>query len=675
MGGRVRCAALVALALLIGAACDGDGAADAGVADAGDMDSGPVAPIDGSVDARAPDPLSLTAVEPARGPFSGGRRAVLRGTALTDNTTVTFGTTAVDSVMLLDAERLEVVVPPGSVGAVDVTVARGGASDTLAAGYTYDAVAVTPPIGAPEGGTLVAVDVAGVTLGASDSVTFGGSPCTDVVLDSPTRISCRTPAGALGSVEVSVTHAGGTVSAPDAFEYADPRVASGGLHGGPIEGTLDVTVLDVVTRSAVADAVVMIGDDEATALTARTNGDGRVTVAARDLVGPVSLHVGKLCYETTSFLGMNARRVTVLLAPWTTPSCPAVPDPEEEAPATVTGELVWGDPSTGPNAWMNVPAAGVGEERVAYVVAARRLARVANPASAMGGDQPRVTEADTAAAGYTYSVRAPAAGQAVFALGGVESTSTGTFTAYVMGVAGDLALGVGETRGGVDITMDIPLDRQVEVRTTGLPAPARSGPDRFDITLAPRLGEAVLFRDTHARRIGTFANTRFVPEPPLEGALASGSYDLVVAWATGATGGRPVTTRFLRGARPASDGFTVDDFLSIPQPVSPEFGGRLDADRTLRWDGDAVAADVAVLALVASDGNPTWRAIMRGDRRAARIPDLSALGVPDLPTGFLTWELSVARVPGVELDALRYPALRFEQTASHLAADAFAAQR
>lgn len=667
-----RCSLLAAITIL--AACDGGGSADAGIgADVPHIPSFDAMPMDASPDAAVSE-LSLVAVEPSHGPFSGGRRALLRGTAFTAATTVTFGATAVDATVLLDEERLEVEVPPGSVGSVDVTVSDGDAAATLEDGYTYDSIAVLPPVGSLAGGTLVSVEVAGVALSPGDSVSFGGELCTDIVVDSATRISCRTPAGALGPVEVSVRHAGEITSAPDAFEYVDPVIPSGGLGGGPIEGNIDVTVLDLVTNEPVSDATVMLGDDESSARTVQTSTAGRVTLSARDLVGPLSLHVGKICYETTSFVGMNARHATVLLSPWTSPSCPAVPEPEEEAPATVTGELIWGDRSTGPNEWANVPVAGAGEERVAYVVAARRVARVANSTSAAGGDRPRVTESDAGSSGYGYSIRAPASVQAVFAVGGVENTTTGAFSPYVMGVASGLTLGPGGMSEDVDIAMDIHLDRQVQIRVTDLPRPARSGPDRFDFTLAPRVGESVLFRASHSRRVGPFADVRFVPEPPLEGTLATASYDLVAAWTTGGQGGLPSTTRFVRATRPPAAGIVVDDFLTIPQPLSPEFGGRLAADRTLRWDADTDAADVAVLVLVASDGNPTWRAIIRGDLRAARIPDLTAFAVPDLPAGFFTWQLSVARLD-LELDELTYSALRFEASASHLAADAFAGQR
>lgn len=637
--------------------------------DAGMVDSNVDVPPDSmpidSADTAGPE-LSLVAVEPNRGPFRGGTRAILRGTAFTDATLVTFGGTAADSITLLDQEQLEVVVPPGT-GSVDVVVSEDDASATLANGYTYESIAVTPPVGSLAGGTLVFVEVADVALSESDSVSFDGSPCTDVTVDA-TRISCRTPAGTLGPVEVSVMHAEGTIVA-DAFEYIDPIIPSGGVGGGPIERNIDLTVLDAVSSEPVADAVVMLGDDESSALRAQTNTDGRVTLSAPDLVGPVSLHVGKLCYETTSFIGMNARRATVLLTPWTSPSCPEVPEPEDEVPATVTGELVWGDPSTGPHPWANVPPAGDGEARVAYVLAARRVARVPNPPS-----EARVTEADAGAAGYSFSVVAPAAGDAVFALAGVENSSTGEFAAYVMGVVGDLALASGETRENVDIAMDIPLDRQVQVQLTGLPEPVRTGPDRFEVTLAPRLGEAVLFRESHASRIGAFSELRFVPEPPLEGVLASASYDLIAAWATGADGGHPNTTRFVRATRPTAAGFTVDDFMSIPQPISPEFGGRLAVDRTFRWD-ETGGADIALVELIGADGNPTWRAIVRGDLRAARIPDLSAFGVPDVPEGFFTWRLAVVRVPDLEFDQLLYSTLRFEESASHLAVDVFAGQR
>jgi len=68
---------------------------------------------------------------------------------------------------------------------------------------------INPVSGPPEGGTLIAVR--GTDFADGATVTIGGLPATDIVIQSSTQIEARTPAMAAGSLgDVTVTNLDGT---------------------------------------------------------------------------------------------------------------------------------------------------------------------------------------------------------------------------------------------------------------------------------------------------------------------------------------------------------------------------------------------------------------------------------------------------------------------------------
>ena len=91
---------------------------------------------------------------------------------------------------------------------VTVTTAAG-CSDAKSANVTAAAAAVTVTSVSPTGGTIAggsAVTINGTGFNAGATVTFGGSAATNIVVVSSTQITARTPAHALGAVNVIVTN-------------------------------------------------------------------------------------------------------------------------------------------------------------------------------------------------------------------------------------------------------------------------------------------------------------------------------------------------------------------------------------------------------------------------------------------------------------------------------------
>lgn len=689
-----------ALLLAFAFGCGGNGVPDADI----NLPDGGGPMVDGGT--GLPDSgigegdLQLERVVPAYGPYSGGNVVVLRGRGFDDASQARFGGRDVQPAdhRLIDDRRLEVVVPAGEVGPVDVELTVDGATVVLEDGYTYEPIFVDPDSGAVAGGTFVTITGSGTNFETGDTVTFGRTECTDVNVVSPTVITCRTPPSAAGTVDVTVRDAedGREVAATDAYTYYDSTDPfSGGLGGGPIEGAINITVIDAMTGAPVPDAYAIVGEDLSTVHQGLTDSLGQITFSGPDVMPPATVHISKFCYERTSVVAFDARDVTVFLIPWMDPMC-GMGEPEPPPPgrgrngAFIEGELIWYGPNEmGPNPWGNVPEPREGWTRVAYVYttalnvfAVTRDPRYGNPDPAAGGSIHRVLETPTGVLGYPYSIFARPAGLAVYALAGLENDTDGRFVPYVMGVGRNVLAGPGETVTGVDIVMNIPLDHYLEVEVTELPREAAAGPDRFrlraDIDLG---GEGVIVPIVNDIDLNTLRRRdasrafRFVSQPSLEGALRDGRYRVEAGWFTGDFDGQPYTVAVENGVTAIDSTLVMGGFVGIPQPTAPAFGDRIPADRILRWDADGAMPDLNIVLIVDPTGNPAWRMFLPGNVREAPIPDLSSIeGLDDINPGFLTWAVFAISIPGFDFDEFRYEYLN-DRFWSRWAVDYFTAQR
>jgi hypothetical protein len=702
LGGTSRLAWTVLAGLLAAAGCGDPSRIDA---DGGlvPVDGGPVRTDagpgfrDGGGIGRTD--LSLARLVPDHGPFTGGNTVVLRGSGFTDESQVTFGGRDVQPAdhRLIDPRRLSVVVPAGEVGPVDVTITVGGETVTLEDGYTYDAISVEPTSGSVSGGTFATIIGSGTDFQEGDRVLFGRTSCTDVEVVSATRINCRTPPTAAGTVDVTVETGAAPITAPDAYTYFDSSDPfTGGLGGGPLLGSINVTVLDGMTGAPVPDAYAIVGEDLATEHQGLTDSLGQITFSGPDIAPPATVHIAKHCYERTSVVAFDARDVTVFLTPWMDPMCGMGSPPpgggRGRNGASIEGELIWlRDFGLGPQEWFNVPQPRAGWVRVAYVYTTQASVTARNPDPWLGGAVQRVLEAPVGDRGYPYSIFARPAGLAVYALAGLEETATGRFIPYVMGITRSVLAGPGEVVAGTDIVMDIPLDHYVEVQLEDLPGTVDGNPDRFrlqaNIDLA---GEGVIVREHLQDRFDPAAAPtpldvlrsrdasrpfRFTSQPALFGNLADGRYRIEAGYFTGDWDGEPYSVAAERGITAVDSSITIGDFIGIPRATAPADGERMPADRVFRWEADGSEPSLQVVVVVGADGNPAWRMFVPGNVREAPAPDFSSIpGLEDMPPGFVFWGVFSITIPGFDFDEFRYSDLN-DLFWTRWAVDFYTAQR
>jgi hypothetical protein len=188
---------------------------------------------------------TITSITPNTGPDSGGTSVTILGTNL-ETDRVFFGAVP-GQVTYISDSQLIVSSPPGH-GTVDVTVLVEGVASTASSvsQFTYFAVptisGIAPTIGPTTGGTQVTIT--GTGLDGATAVNFGGAAGL-IVSNTGTQIVATSPAGVIGTVDLTVTTAN-TVSATssaDQFTYSDaPTITSISPPAGPTSGGTQVTI-------------------------------------------------------------------------------------------------------------------------------------------------------------------------------------------------------------------------------------------------------------------------------------------------------------------------------------------------------------------------------------------------------------------------------------------------
>ena len=234
---------------------------------------------------------TLTSVSPPSGPSQGKTPVTIKGTNLTGATSVTFGGAAATSVVVVDAQTITALTPPGTVGpAVDIVVTTPATSTTtqtatLPGAYAYvnaapTVTAVLPNSGTVQGGTVVTVNGTNFVQSAT-SVTFGGIAATNVTFVSSTTILVTTPVDAIpGAVDVVATTTFGTGTGTKLFTYVAqpaPTVTAISPANGNTAGGTQVKITGTNFTGA---TTVTIGGKPATLVTVVSSTQINATTAA-----------------------------------------------------------------------------------------------------------------------------------------------------------------------------------------------------------------------------------------------------------------------------------------------------------------------------------------------------------------------------------------------------------
>ncbi|MFO0569314.1 MAG: IPT/TIG domain-containing protein [Polyangiaceae bacterium] len=645
-----------------------------------DDDAGKPGPIfiDGSSsndakgDLPPADPHAVLGVDPPHGPWNGGQTVIVRGNGFTSKARVWFGTQEIpeSDLVPIDAERVQVVAPPGTAGAVNVTVQNGddaSTTRTLIGGYEYDSFYAAPKSGPTSGGTLVTLFGQGTNWNDKAKVLIDFLPCTDLVLKSPTELTCKTPGSTPGTKPIRVTTEDGvSVDVLDAFTFGDSDDGfKGGLSGGPLSSQLKVIALDGFTGEVLPLATVIAGDDLATALVKLTDVSG-VTLFSSTGLGPKrTVTVAKKCYQPITFVDVPVDTVTVYLDPVLSPSCAEEGDPPPVGGtpllgAAITGQLVWKSQKEFEQraAWTNVPdPKGPDEKLAAYVFPLSSdptyTWNLPSPAEA-------VTPESGGSIGYAYVTSASTGNLGLYALAGIENRTANPpyFKAYAMGIAKGVSTSPGKVTSDVYINMDIPLDHAFQVALTG-PKPTLKGPDRARVNVAVRvneLGYALLPIGEKEKLLPVGAPISFVGVPPLIKGLATAQYVYTGSAVTGAAGTSPRSVVGLLATQNTAQAVSLDPFVEIPTLEQPSTNGAFSGTE-LAWGAAAggQSVELHVITIQSGGGLVNWTVAAPGNVSSTHLPNLAALGAElALQPGAITIGVVRAHIDPFDYGALRY---------------------
>lgn len=597
-------------------------------------------------------PLSLFRVTPGTGPSAGGTPVTVEGTFIPTDAVARVGALEATATSVPTPEQLRFTTPSGGAGAHALHVFSASDPENealLLNAFTYEApltfAQVEPARGAIAGGTRVTVRGAGFAEGTT--VTFGAEPATDVQVVDGHTLTCRTPSSRVQApVEVAVTRGTTRVALPEVFTYFDPR-GPGGLSGGPLTGTLNVTVLDTSSGAygqPVAGARVMLGADAATPLQGLTDTRGQLTLSDARMVGAQVATVFKEGYDAVTVAGLRAENLTVFLRKLTSDSNPG--NPPDLPPATITGRVRGFKPPR---------PLGANE-----VLEARVFVAQPSPSSGPPFAGPGDRRADTwrvREEGGAFQVHTQPGLRTVYAVLGVLKDEV-DFEPYLLGVRRGIAASSTRVSEGQDVVFDMHLDVDAPLTVSAVGQPLL-----HNVYAWLDLGAEGLVPHPHnwgtgtrffSAIEGTGPRLTFPGLPRVDGASLL-FLDLLRGTTT-----YPQSLLYHRQPGDPAEGITLGPLLPLPVFTGPPSGQRFSGD--VAWSMDTSSVPDVQRLTVTAVGEGTgirWTAILPGGETHVTLPEpaltLLRAGLPENTR--LRADLSTARVPRFDYAQWTYDTL------------------
>lgn len=569
--------------------------------------------------------LQLASLAPNQGPQAGGTAASLTGSALPADAKIWVGALEATAVSVGSESSATLTTPRGAGGAPSDLVVREGADPdneaVLPAAFTFlEALAigrVQPDRGAIAGNTLVTVLGAG--FGDATTVTFGQFKAKDVkVIDSHT-LTCRTPkALAVGTVDVRVDRLTENDSLPGGFSYFDPRSISGGVSGGPLTGTLNVTVLDATQGfygAPVPQATVMLGIDGATPFQGLTDSRGQITFSDASLVKAQTVTAFKEQYESVTVTGVASENLTVFITrTGGGDGSPGLPPPGP--PASVISGKVTGFKSPRP--------LGSTETLEARVFVAQSSLYGGPPFGGLPnrtGQKWRITSE-----GGEYLVFTNAGLHATYAVMGILEKNTQTFTPYLMGVKRGITTSPDQPATEehiildmhlnvtVPITIDSPLTEQGALGPVPMENAVYAWLDLGAEGFIPNPNNWGTGTANRTSVLSTDPTNTFRNFPPLDGS------NFIFLNNSNSAAGYPVSYYFRRQPGDMTQGVTIGPMLPTPRLTAPvgTFNG------TISWNVDPGPSpdihNVQILKPTLFGFISLWSMVLPGSERQVVLP-------------------------------------------------------
>ncbi|HEV8548736.1 MAG TPA: hypothetical protein VGQ57_06910, partial [Polyangiaceae bacterium] len=421
----------------------------------------------------------------------------------------------------------------------------------------------------------------------------------------------------------------------DGFTYVVSNDGyQGGLSGEPLDGQIEVLVLDDMEGLAIPDATVLAGKSADSALVAHTDSFGTALIASSKLGSKATITVAKKCFQPQTFIDVPVEKLTVFLEPELSPACgeggeiPAGGGTPGKA-GSVSGALVWPyDGEVRMKGFANVPASGQADvQQVAYVF---RLSTTPTGKFSLPSATAAITVSSLGEVGYDFYLSTSPGNFTLYALAGLEDSSQSprVFTPYAMGLTRGVAVGANQTHSDVIIQVDTPLDHTLHLDATG-PKPTSRGPDRLEARLAIEVGSEgymLLPNGVQSSLLPSPGSFDFVGIPPLVGSLTGLRYVATALAATGTADGTPLSAVGLFATTTDTTPIGVGAFVEVPSLDSPKSSARWDRTSfDLSHAKGGPNPDLTLIDVSSGSDLITWRIVAPGAPDHIEVPDLSAV--------------------------------------------------
>ena len=585
-------------------------------------------------------PFSLLGVVPSALPSDEGGRFVIGGDGFTPDVSVTLA----GQPIFCERERfslLSCIAGPAPVGDYPLLVEQGAARGALTLSFfePLNLYEVTPPRGAVAGGGVVYLEGRG--LSPDTTIFFDEQPSQLIAIDrGGLGAWVLVPPHAPGRVGLLARRGGRAAALPDAFLYFDPSARYGGVYGDPVDGAVNVTVLDSYERRPVPGARVWVDPPEGRRLEGLTDEEGELTLGAPLLAGPLTVSAGKAGFEAGTFERVVSENITFLLAPEMPPPQDGEP-PEPPAPVTVRGRL------EGLSALPKPPEGDL--ILLGFVDTSHRgpLNRSSNlPPSPRGilredGSFELILRAGQFALVATAAYVPREAFEAYEAGQGSYWFMREQAQPIALGLLRGLSLSPGARSEGHRLRLEYPCDQRVAFDFHRPSVESEEGPLIYEARAHLDLGPEGYWQldgsVTGARPQLLFAGLPDMSLLPVDiellwlGVSRSESYN-------------PLGYQFQREARrPLPARVELRPVLGLPRPEVPLPGASLPPDRRIRWslwpaaDGESPEPPEATILRLSAGGLPLWTFVAPGGLEEVQLPYLPLMsGLAGLQEGELT---------------------------------------
>jgi hypothetical protein len=544
-------------------------------------------------------PMTITSIDPVSGSSEGGTNVTIRGTGFLDITDLRIGDVQLGNVVFVSETEITATTHAGAHGAQDVWVKSRDTRAVLEDAFRFEEpfalIRVDPAEGSIAGNTYVTVFGRGIDAPAA--VKFGTADGLEPVLENGSVLGVRTAPASPGVVDVAVTTARGDATFEDAFVFYDPRLITGGAWGGPIEGSVNVAVLDINSGDPKPGIVVQLGYDADLRYAAITDENGLATISSPEIRGAQTITTGQNGVEFVTFMELNARNLTVFAEQYVSPTSPCPDPPMGAVPPIVKGRLFKFksslDPITNPG-WTAVA-------RITYT-----------QSSVFGGNPPDPqglvpSQVDFVYAdGEEYEISVLRLGTvAIYAILYDYHQETQQLIPRKMGIARQVPAAIGTVTEPINISMDIDLTEQLVITMA-------DPPQQFP---GPSINAVFPFLNLESDGVIPFQATAAPGGTVILNSMpdvsASSFFYMGGSFTDGGNGAlqSPYSLTLVESGAPLSEGLELGPFVGMPQDVEPKLFG------------------------VVEQGGVSWE-------QGGPTPDITRINVIDFPSGCCCIDLS-----------------------------------